>query len=278
MSLSGEGSSWKERAAELLAQDRARRRREIALIVIFVIIFGVAFFLEFHLSRVAQSQLELPFISSTLFFALWNIIILLGLVVIFLAVRNLVKLIFERRRGIFGAHLRTQLVVAFMFLSILPGGILFGFSIYFISSSIERWFDPAVVSVFDSSKNVVDNTYQMVGENMLHYARQLSWQITEDRLLSGGEFEDFKKFVEQKQKEYPLDEIAVYSGQAEEVYRTSGEKVLAEKPKASVLEKALGGYEGYFPESSGEGDLVRGVMPIWSSWEQKGCSRRANWT
>lgn len=254
---------------ELEAQDRARRRREIALILIFGVIIAGAFGLEIYLSRVAQSQPTIPFLSSTFFFAFWNLVLILTLVVIFLVVRNLVKLVFERRRGIFGAHLRTQLVAAFMFLSILPAGILFGFSVYFISSSIERWFDPAVAQIFDTSKEVVQNTYQMTGENMLYYARQLSLKITEDRLLSGNQREALAQLIDQEFKEYPLDEIAVYSGQAEEIYRTSGDKALAAQPSKAVVEKALSGYEGYLPEPNSQGDLVRGVMPIFSSWEPK---------
>jgi len=269
MSQEPERASWKDRAVELEAQDRVRKRREIVLILIFSAVIAGAFVLEIYLSREAQEQPEFPFLSSTFFFAFWNLVVILALVVLFLALRNLTKLFFERRRGVFGAHLRTKLVLAFMLLSILPAGILFGFSIFFISSSIERWFDPAVAQIFSTSKEVVQNTYQMTGEDMLHYARNLSYKITEERLLSSAKLADLKKFIDQYQAEYPLDAIAVYSGRAEEIYRKPGDRAQGEKPSLEVIEKALAGYEGYFPEATPEGDWVWAVMPIWSSWEQK---------
>ncbi len=263
-------SSWKERAEEIEAQDRIRRRREIALIVIFVFILAGAFFVELYLSKISHTRAEFPLLSSTLFFAFWNLIFILSLVLIFLVVRNLVKLIFERRKRIFGAHLRTRLVIAFIALTIGPTLVLFNMSRFFIKTSIERWFDPAVSGIYETSKQIIKATYEMKGEENLHFARQLSRKITQKRLLSSENFDQLKALVEAKQEEYALDAIEVFSGQGEEIFRAqSPELKEIPLPKKDVIKKALRGYEGYFREPAQKGDIIRGVMPIFSSWEKK---------
>ena len=263
-------TSWKERAEELEAQDRARRRREIFLIVIFLSVIIIAFALELYLSRVAHRQLELPLLSSTLFFAFWNLILILALVLIFLVVRNLVKLVFERRKGIFGAHLRTRLVIAFIGLSLGPAIILFNLSSFFIKTSIQRWFDPAVGGIYEASRQIIKATYQTKGEQSLHFARQVSREITEHRLLSSENFEQLKELVEKKRVEYNLDQIEIFSGQGELVYRSTAEdKPPVVAPSREVITKALHSYEGYFQEKLFNREIIRGVMPIFSSWEKK---------
>lgn len=265
-----EGASWKDRAKELEAQDRRRRRREGLLIAVFVVIIGAAFLIELQLSKSGQGQGEFPFLTSTLFFAFWNLVSILALVVLFLVVRNLVKLIFETRHGVFGSSLRFRLVTAFIILSLGPATVLFLFTNFFITNSIERWFDPAVARIFASSSEISQNTYQMVGENTLHFAKNLSQQIMEQRLLSSANSAALKKLLETKQQEYKMDALEVFSGQGEEVARVNAREFdNIPSPHKQVIANALKGYEGIFPEPFGEGELVRGVMPIWSSWEEK---------
>jgi nitrogen fixation/metabolism regulation signal transduction histidine kinase len=53
---------------------------------------------------------------------LWtdHINVILIILLIFLIIRNVVKLFYEHRRGIIGAKLRTKLVAAFVGLSLVP--------------------------------------------------------------------------------------------------------------------------------------------------------------
>jgi two-component system nitrogen regulation sensor histidine kinase NtrY len=262
--------SVRDRAREIEEADRRRRRREGILIAVFIMVIAGAFFLELQLSRISEGKTAFPFLSSTLFFAFWNLVLILALVVLFLLVRNLVKLFFETRHGIFGSHLRSRLVSAFILLSLGPAAVLFILSNFFISTSIERWFDPAVARIFETGKDIVKNTYQMVGEDTLHFAKTLSTRITEERLLASENQDGLKRLLANKQQEYMLDAVEVFSGTGELIHRVPGRE-FAELPGPTreVIDKALGGYEGYFSEPYGEGELVRGVMPIFSSYEEK---------
>ncbi|NJL59664.1 MAG: hypothetical protein HC887_08500 [Desulfobacteraceae bacterium] len=67
-------------------------------------------------------------ISNTiLMFALININLLLLILLFFLLFRNVVKLLYDRKRRIMGSKLRTRLVVAFISLTLLPTIVLFFF-------------------------------------------------------------------------------------------------------------------------------------------------------
>lgn len=79
-----------------------RKRRERYLIVFLI---GVISLLTYLGVRVLDLGLNLPFSGSILVFALINLNVILVLLLLFLIVRNVVKLLFERRKDIMGAKL-----------------------------------------------------------------------------------------------------------------------------------------------------------------------------
>ncbi|MCW5208599.1 PAS domain-containing sensor histidine kinase, partial [Desulfobulbus sp. US2] len=91
-----------------------------------------------------SGELNLPLSSTVLIFALININGLLILLMLYLILRNLVELIFERRNRILGSHLRTRLVIAFVSLSMIPTIILFLVSLGSVSTAMEYWFNSNV--------------------------------------------------------------------------------------------------------------------------------------
>ncbi len=126
------------RPVELDVREAKRRKRERIIIVVTVVLIAVVTYLE---SRVFRGEMiPLPVSGNALIFGLININIILIILLIFLIVRNLVKLIYERRRGVAGSKLRTRLVAAFVGLSLIPTVLLFLVSINFLSSSIDNWF------------------------------------------------------------------------------------------------------------------------------------------
>ena len=114
-------------------EERQRRKRERILIVVITAIAGL---LAIALNRKLYLAADFSVSNQVLIFILININLLLLLLLIFLVFRNLVKLLYDRKRKVMGAKLRTKLVVAFMALTLLPATILFAFSINFIRHSI----------------------------------------------------------------------------------------------------------------------------------------------
>ena len=253
---------------EDIRRDLARRRREAILIVVFALALVLAFFVETRFGEIAEESPPLSLGTSLIFFGFWNLVVILGLVLIFLVVRNVVKLLFERRAGIIGAHLRTRLVVAFIGLTLGPAAVLFGLSTFFLNASMARWFDPQVQAVFDTSRGIIRNTYEDGGEQALHFARRMARTINEEHLLQERQKPVLRKFLEDKLAEYRLGMIEVMDGRGEVVVWVAAPELKLKQAAAISAEakgKVLSSQEGYFTAPAGSGDLLWGLVPIPSS-------------
>ncbi len=120
-------------------KDRRRQERFwVILLFLLVIFFG---FLE---GWFFQLQPDLPLSGNILLFALINLNVILLLLLAYLVLRNIVKLLFERKRNLLGTKLKTRLVAAFVGLSLIPTLPLFWLATQFIFSSLEYWFSHRV--------------------------------------------------------------------------------------------------------------------------------------
>ncbi|MEI4908134.1 hypothetical protein Q8G40_29035, partial [Klebsiella pneumoniae] len=86
-------------------------------------------------ARLPQFSSAQSLMNHLTFFLLINLYVLLLVVFAVLVVRNLVKLMSERRQQILGSHLRTRLVLAFVGLSLSPAVLLFIASTNFMDNS-----------------------------------------------------------------------------------------------------------------------------------------------
>ncbi len=250
--------------------DLKRRRRE-RLIIIFL--FFVISSLTFLGIRVSDLGLDLPFSSSILVFILINVNVILLLLLLFLTVRNLVKLFFERRKNIMGARLRTKLVLAFMTLSLLPTVILFFVSVQFISTSIEYWFDLQIERSLKNSLEVGHDYYERITDDILSLGNNLSRVITYEGIMLISRQKELEGFIEKKRKEYRLASIKVYSPLIgwKTVSQDHRIDLSAFKgPGPDILKKSIEkGADTQYIESSAHGDLISGIVPVFSRTETK---------
>ncbi len=250
-------------------QEKKRRRREWAIISI-VILLVVALTSVLVFITGLKGDALLP--QNILVLILTNVNAILLLLLIFLVVRNIVKLFFERRRGILGSKLRTKLVIAFVGLSLIPTLLLFWVSIGFITNTIENWFSFKVESSLEEAFEVAEVYYNNSGENALYYARQISEKVTEKKLLNEENLDDLKQFIKSKQVEYNLGVVEVFSSQLEELLKVMNPNIPDNtfiSAESKLAQQALEGKEVIRIQSAGEGDIVRGVVPIRSSWRRK---------
>lgn len=251
-------------------RDQKRRRRERYLIVLLA---GVVSLLTYAGTRVFDLGLELPFSSSILVFALINVNVILLLLLLFLSVRNLVKLFFERKKRIMGAKLRTKLVLAFMSLSLLPTIILFFVSVQFISTSIEYWFHLQIEQSLKNSLEVGQDYYKRMTDETFALGNNVSRVITYEGYMLLSKQEELDKFVQEKRKEYHLASLRVFSRKLK-LRSSSGNRAVDlstfRGPGVDLLRKTLEkGNEAPYIESSTHGDLVTGIVPIFSRTESK---------
>jgi two-component system, NtrC family, nitrogen regulation sensor histidine kinase NtrY len=188
--------------------ERRRRKREGILIIVIIGVVGLLTFVE---SRIIQFGANVAVSNTVLMFILININLLLLILLIFLVVRNLVKLLYDRKRKVMGAKLRTRLVVAFMALTLIPTIVLFVFSINFIKTSIEFWFNVPVEQALENSLRVGRAVYDRVEADNVFFLERISYQIKTRTLLDPGKQNGLTQYIRGIQKEFNLDAIEVYA-------------------------------------------------------------------
>src|SRR5210317_1388312 len=88
--------------------ERGQRKREFFIIIAVIAIVAILTFVE---NRVIHFGSDLPISNTILMFILININLLLLILLIFLVLKNVVKLLYDRKRKVMGAKLRTRLVI-----------------------------------------------------------------------------------------------------------------------------------------------------------------------
>ena len=175
----------------LTVDERKRRKREAVLSVIIIVAVAVLTLVE---NRVITFGADIPVSNTILMFILININMLLLILLIFLVFRNLVKLLYARRRKVMGARLRSRLVMAFVALSLLPTIILFFFSINFITNSIEFWFTVPVEQALEKSLLVGQQFYRENEIRQRFFLERISFQLQRKAMTSKNSLITFRWF------------------------------------------------------------------------------------
>jgi len=190
-------------------QDNRRRRKRDYIIIVVVI--AIVTLLSFFTVRALHSSSDIPVSNMVLMFILININMLLVVLLIFLVFRNLVKLIYERRKKAEGSKLRTKLVATFITLTLLPSTVLFFFSLHFITSSIEFWFKIPIDQSLDNSLAVGRNLYKLVEENNSFFLDKAAYQITSRELLASRNRKELSNYTQVVQRAFNLNVVEVYN-------------------------------------------------------------------
>ncbi|MBI5286435.1 MAG: HAMP domain-containing protein [Deltaproteobacteria bacterium] len=242
-------------------EETRRRRREGFAILIVAISIVILTYIETHISDISS----LPVGSNILIFGLININIILLILLVFLVLRNFVKLVFERRRRVMGSRLRTKLVVAFVGLSIVPTLLLFFIAIGFITRSIENWFEIKVEDSLKDSLEIAQSYYKDTSDRALYFAREFGLRIERGGLLIPPRANLLRGYLEDRMKENGISTVEVFSSDRERVayaIASNVNKNLVPDIEATVIKEALRGEDKSLVQSFEKGDVVRGVFPI----------------
>ena len=144
--------------------ERERRRRRYELLAAFLLLLLVL--------GGTWTQLTLYGVDSWMFIALLNINSIFMLIILFLVARNVVKLIMERRRKVFGAQIRTRLVVVFVSLSLIPTVIMFLASNRVVATSVDYWFTRQTETSLQAALDVGQSFYAAAAERLHSLQRQ----------------------------------------------------------------------------------------------------------
>jgi len=131
-----------------------------------------------------DKDISLPVGSNVLIFALININLLLVLLVLFLVLRNLAELLFERKQKFLGTKLKSKLVISFISLSLIPTILLFFVSLQFISTSMDYWFNSNVEQSLQESLKLAQSLFHEKEEQVGRMGRAISKRLDDLEISS----------------------------------------------------------------------------------------------
>jgi len=243
-------------------RNRLTPRQKTALSIVGILIIAAAS------GAIISSRTgdEDSFPNNILLFALVNLNILALLVLVLLVGRNVVKLIFERRRGILGSKLRMRLVGAFVLLACVPMSISFLVSSGLINEAMEGWFntqiDTAVTGAVSIARQHLTNTKSFVRgatERVQSSLREM--KFSPNRMASN------ENAIEQLRHNNDLFAVRVLDGDGqvivESTHATSGVDPFKEpRVDREALKKAINGEEVLRIEERGSGQFIRTYSPL----------------
>lgn len=250
----------------LAPPEHRRRRRELAIGGVVAAAIAGLIALERRLVGPIEA---LPVADSALFLFLNAVNAILIVLLVFLIARNLVKLVFERRSGILGAHLNAKFVVAFGAIALAPTVLLFGVAAFFLTASIDAWFSLKVDQALERSREIANEHYDSAARGSLAWGRRIADQITAGRLLREEERERLGELVHRLQREYNLGVVEVFSGTGEELVTAVNPEIPAatfSQADSDLVRAALAGGSQTRVVESGSGDVIRGAVPVLSSF------------
>jgi len=254
----------REKPADIDDKELRKRRRERIIIVIVGLLAVALTLIASHYSQKG----DLPVSTNILVYSLTSINVILIILLLFLIVRNVVKLLYEQRRGIIGSKLRTKLVVAFVGLSLVPTILLFLFAINFLTYSIEFWFNIKIGDALSRSLEVAQVFYQQTAEHAKFNARQISADITTNRLYDPERQDYLRDLILQRQKNNKLGMVDVsFDFQKNSIVFSDAEnpELLPITLPPKMLEDVHLGKEASTVHPTGTGDAVIGVVPVFSN-------------
>lgn len=236
-------------------KEKKRKRRELILALCSVGLIGLLTWVGLRYFGV----------DSYVFLAFFNLNFILLILVLFLVIRNVFKLIIERKRKVLGSKLRTRLVLAFVSLSIVPILLMFFISVRFVQTSVDYWFKEQVASSMNQALEVGQLFYNSVKKGLEVRSGSTLEQIRQNDFLWGGPGMD--RFLrDKKTAEHDLTLIGVVNSDlkeqnwhATEQWNENWPEVKKNIPWEDLLERPAY-WTGIWPSSTG--DLVVGIMPV----------------
>ena len=237
-----------------------RRKRELYIILAVVPAILLLTYVESHVASLGSG---IPIATNIYIFGLININIILLILLIFLVLRNMVKLFMERKSRLMGSRLRTKLVTAFVSLSIIPTFLLFFVVIGFINKSIDGWFGIKVEDSLKESLELAQNYYRDMNDRVASASRALALSAADEGLLNDSE--KIGGFIERKLTEGDYSTIEVYAADGARSHFAISSKInrnMIPDVDPLSISKALKGEATGWVQTLDTSDVVWGIAPI----------------
>ncbi|MEN8232198.1 MAG: ATP-binding protein [Thermodesulfobacteriota bacterium] len=241
-----------------------RRKRTRYAIFICLILIPVLTYLETVVFQIGE--VSFPISGNVLVFSLININIILLLLMVFLVLRNLLRLIFEQRKISLGKSLRTRLIISFISLSLIPTILLFFIALQFVSTSMDYWFNSNVEESLDESLRVAQDIYQGNKAQTIATGNSITEELIAEKVLHLAP-DIIQSRLEKQMTLRNLDGVTLLSDQRQIVANVESENItyfnLPEIP-AELFRLVLSGEtERTSIQPVLTGEIIRSLTPVY---------------
>jgi two-component system nitrogen regulation sensor histidine kinase NtrY len=191
-----------------LRQTLHRHRKDQRLIVGGLALLLLLFTATFYLILRERDLPSFLVTNRVLLFVLWYINVVLILTVVFVLLRNLFKLLIERRHRILGSTFKFKLVATYIGLSLIPVLALFAIATELLQGSIDRWFNTPLRPVLERGSAVALALYDRVEHQDLLDARRVRRATAGLDVRSAAESRRLGELL----ADLDLDVVSVYEG------------------------------------------------------------------
>ncbi len=247
-----------------------KQRKAKKLYIRYVIVFCCALIPMLGLLQASllKGDLSLPISSTVIIFALMNINGLLLLLMLYLVLRNLVELFFERKHKILGNKLRTRLVVSFISLSMIPTLILFLVALRFLSTSMDYWFNSNIENSLQASLKIAQSILHDTEKKSLNLGVRISNELEKNPGSQWHKESIAEIFSDYLIYEPPLspDALSLFNNDQEQLLSINGKRLLSINLPQIPSEALRHVSEEMKPETitqeTRNGELIQSIVPI----------------
>jgi len=216
--------------------ERGRRRLTTVIILSIVVLLLM-------LSLIAQGGFNLkPFVTpdtateTLLLYALSTLNFLAFVTLLFVLLRNVLKLVRERRAARLGSKFKTRLVSYAIGLSLLPVLLLFFFAFGLLNRSIDRWFGEPAREIVDDARAIEESYFKKEQADLANIARALARSVG---IAERNDFDsnEFKSRLEQEMAGHDLALARLVLGGEHRTFQRG------EKPVEPDIEETLNAAE-----------------------------------
>jgi two-component system, NtrC family, nitrogen regulation sensor histidine kinase NtrY len=244
-----------------LLSEESRRKRNLLIMTGVLVVLAVGSAVNYGLTGP-----DVPVASNLAMILLFNLNAIVLLLLLVLLFRNLVKLWFERQQKAIASKFKARLVLAFLFLSLVPTLLIIVIASTIINRSIDGWFKPQVERPLAQALGVAQTYYQNLESTALRHAQQIARVVSREGLLEGDPAA-LRAYVSEQHNQLGLGAVTILADSGTEVLHVT-DPLVADLPLRPIgetqLKRGLAGHDVTAVREADVADLVDAVTPIWS--------------
>lgn len=183
---------------------------------------------------------------------------LAALVLLGLVVTQLRRLWRDYRHGVFGARLKSRLLLMLALMAVLPGALVYAVSVQFAVKSIDSWFDVRVEAALDGGLDLGRGVFDAMQTDLLAKGRSMAYDLAD--LPAPGAV-----MLNRLREQAGVNTAALMTASGHLVANSSGDLqgLLPALPDSARLRQArLGSGTARVEGDAATGFVVRALIPV----------------